>query len=208
MNESLVNNSISVSLDIEAIKEEIAAGYISEQQHPSSLLRILNYTQRTQYEWRWNKETMQCRGLIVDENWNVVKRPFPKFFSLEQLGGKFPSESFDVYDKLDGSLGILYHINHVPMIATRGSFVSDQAIRATKIYQEKYGGIKVDNDKTYLFEIIYPENRIVVDYGDQEDLILLSVIETATGKEATKLPEIGFPVAKQYHGINDFGFLV
>jgi RNA ligase len=32
-----------------------------------------------------------------------------------------------------------------------------------------------------LFEIIYPENRIVVNYGDYEGLVLLDVIDNATG---------------------------
>lgn len=52
------------SLDVEAIQREIAAGYINEQPHPSASLRILNYSQRAQFDWRWNAETMQCRGLI------------------------------------------------------------------------------------------------------------------------------------------------
>lgn len=191
----------------QAIKQEIALGYISEQRHPSAPLRILNYTQRAQYEWRWNPETVKCRGLIVDDKWNVVARPFPKFFSFEQLNGDIPNEPFDVYEKLDGSLGILYHVDDIPMIATRGSFTSEQAVRATQIYQEKYCRVKVDKAMTYLFEIIYPENRIVVDYGQQEDLILLAVIETATGKESSSLPEIGFPVVKQYRGFRQFSEL-
>ena len=36
--------------------------------------------------------------------------------------------------------------------------------------------------KTYLFEIIYPENRIVVDYGDYKGLVLIDVIDNETGK--------------------------
>ena len=36
---------------------------------------------------------------------------------------------------------------------------------------------------TPLFEIIYPENRIVVDYGDTRDLVLLAVIDHATGAD-------------------------
>ncbi len=40
---------------------------------------------------------------------------------------------------------------------------------------------KIEKDKTYLFEIIYPENRIVIDYGDSDDLILLSIINNETG---------------------------
>jgi RNA ligase len=36
---------------------------------------------------------------------------------------------------------------------------------------------------TYLFEIIYPENRIVVDYGGVSRLVLLAAIKTDTGEE-------------------------
>lgn len=105
-------------------------------------------------------DTKACRGLIVDaENW-IVQRPFEKFFSIEQL------EPFDVYDKLDGSLGILYWVGDEPAIATRGSFISDQAKRGTEFLRARKD-LNLDRRYTYLFEIIYPENRVVVNYGDQ-----------------------------------------
>ena len=201
----------SPSLNIAAIQQEIEGGYISAQRHPDAPLRILNYTSRTQHQWRWNPETTKCRGLIVDEDWQVVQRPFEKFFGLEQLremGRTIPSEPFESYEKLDGSLGILYHIDSHAAIALRGSFTSRGAQRATAIYRKKYGHIKVDKSLTYLFEIIDPTHRIVVDYGQQEDLILLAVIETSTGKEISPLPDIGFPVVKQYHGFKQVEDLV
>jgi len=121
----------SAALDIDAIQREVADGYINEQRHPTEPYRILNYSQRAQFDWRWNNETMQCRGLIVDDSWNVIARPFPKFFSVEQLNGVVPVEPFEAYEKMDGSLGVLYHIDGQPQIASRGSFTSDQAQRAT-----------------------------------------------------------------------------
>jgi RNA ligase len=33
-----------------------------------------------------------------------------------------------------------------------------------------------------LFEIVYPENRIVLDYGGRDDLMLLGAVEIATGR--------------------------
>ncbi|MEZ6141527.1 MAG: T4 RnlA family RNA ligase [Zavarzinella sp.] len=191
------------SINVDAIQREIEAGYINEQHHPKLPLRILNYSQKTQFEWRWNNETMQCRGLILDRNWNIIARPFPKFFSVEQLKGVVPAEPFEVYEKLDGSLGILYFVEGEPHIASRGSFTSEQAKRATRIIQKKYAHLQLDISKTYLFEVIYPENRIVVDYGDQEDLILLAIMDTRTGTEEP-LQQIGFPVVKRYDGFGHF----
>ncbi len=46
----------------------------------------------------------------------------------------------------------------------------------------KYNFQKLHTDYTYLFEIIYKENRIVCDY-DFEDVVLLGVINTKTGIE-------------------------
>jgi RNA ligase len=35
---------------------------------------------------------------------------------------------------------------------------------------------------TYLFEILFPENRIVVDYGDRDDLVALGMVAKGTGR--------------------------
>lgn len=190
-------------LDFEKIATEIAGGYISSQPHHHLPLKILNYTQQTQFEWRWNAQTMLCRGLIVDHQNQIVARPFPKFFSYDQLAGLVPKEPFEAYEKLDGSLGILYQFDGHVQIASRGSFDSTQARRATEIYRRHYRDITLDPSITYLFEIIYPENRIVVDYGDREDLILIAAIETESGNEQP-LPDIGFPLVKRYDGLLDF----
>jgi len=45
---------------------------------------------------------------------------------------------------------------------------------------------------TVLFEIIYPENRIVVDYGEMEDLVLLGAVHTATGGSLAPR-QVGWP---------------
>lgn len=194
-------------INVEAIQDEIDGGYINRQAHPVAPLSILNYSAKTQYEWRWNDETKACRGLIVDDDWNVIARPFPKFFSVEQLNYQVPAEPFQAFEKLDGSLGILYFVDGEPRIATRGSFTSPQAIRATEILHSYYGFVSLNPDLTYLFEIIYPENRIVIDYGRVEDLVLLAIIETQSGRELP-LHEIGFPIAKRYLGIQDFDQLM
>ena len=41
----------------------------------------------------------------------------------------------------------------------------------------------IDREYTYLFEIIYPSNRIVVDYGSAQRLVLLAAVRTQTGIE-------------------------
>lgn len=187
-------------LNIERINALIEAGYIMKNKHPEADLWIYNYTQLTQYEKYWNKETLQCRGLILDAEGNVKARSIAKFFNIEEIGiSNLPQLPFEVYEKMDGSLGILYWLNGKPQIATRGSFSSQQSIFANELLYTTYKETlcKLDASKTYVFEIIYPENRIVVDYKGKEELVLLAVVDTATGEEE-KLVDIGFPTAKRY----------
>lgn len=175
---------------------------VSVQKHPTADLFLYNYTARVQYSQIWNEVTLQTRGLILDSEMNVVARPFNKFFNYEELDpNEMPNLPFDVFEKVDGSLGILYWIDDLPFIATRGSFESEQAKHATNILRTKYKHAKLSKNKTYLFEIIYPENRIVVDYGELDDLILLSIIDNKTGVESSE--DVGFPIVKKYNGLTD-----
>jgi RNA ligase len=195
-------------MDVSAINQQVDEGYIARRRHPTAELYIYNYTARTQFDAHWTAETRACRGLILDREGLVVARPFEKFFTLDQHPDPLPVEPFDVFEKLDGSLGILYWMGNTPFIATRGSFDSEQAERANIILHSKYQhlfGI-LDRSLTYLFEIIYPQNRIVVDYGDTEDLILLTVIETESGRELGPL-DAGFPIVRRYDGITDLSAL-
>ncbi len=191
-------------IDRQLLKNMTDGGYINEVIHPSGELRLFNYTPQAQYERVWNDATLTSRGLILRNDGTIAARPFRKFFNLEEHApGEIPNEPFDVFEKLDGSLGITYWHGGFPCIATRGSFTGEQAQHANEMLHSKYLGVSLDPAYTYLFEIIYPSNRIVVDYGEREELVLLAVINTETGEEILPLPEIGFPVAKHYDGLND-----
>ena len=145
---------------------------------------------------------MQCRGLIVNAAGVVVARPFQKFFNLsEHENPELPQvpygSKFKAYEKMDGSLGIAYVSSRGWEISTRGSFESEQATFATNLLHTKYAHVvpKLNPNWTYLFEVIYPQNKIVVDYGKTEELVLLGVIVTLTGHEIPLSPlfeDLGF----------------
>jgi RNA ligase len=167
-----------------SLSDEIEAGFVREQMHPDdATLRILNYTHKAQYDRRWNDVTRQCRGLIHRDGL-VLARPWPKFYNYgeHEEGSLDLSAPAVVTDKMDGSLGILYPApDGLWAIATRGSFTSDQAVHATGVLREKHPGFEPLPGHTYLFEIIYPENRVVLDYGGLDDLVLLDVLDTESG---------------------------
>lgn len=160
------------------LSKEIEGGYVRLTHHPELPLKILNYSERAQYEQRWNNVTRNCRGLIIDHNDNVIARPWPKFHNLgEHDGVRHAEVDLDAkcvtQEKLDGSMGCAYMTPDGPAIATRGSFTSDQAVWATAWLRENMPGWRMYPHVTYLFEIIFEQNRIVVDY-DFEGLVMLS----------------------------------
>jgi RNA ligase len=96
---------------------------------------------------------------------------------------------------MDGSLGILYRENEAYRIATRGSFDSDQAIWATDFLSREFNLWKLPPSITLLFEIIYPDNRIVIDYQGKEDIVLLAARNRINGRylpwwETRKIAEL------------------
>jgi RNA ligase len=165
----------------------LKAGFVRRQTHPTLPLSILNYTETAAFERVWNPVTKTCRGLIVsDRTFDVVARPWSKFMNFGEPGA--PTMHLDapveVTDKLDGSLGILYPVGPGQFaVATRGSFDSEQAHHATAVWNSKYAGKFMPAfGVTYLFEIIYPSNRIVCDYGRCDDLFLLGAVKINTGQ--------------------------
>jgi hypothetical protein len=224
-------------------------GLLHKQTHPTLDLTIWNYSPKVQYEKLWDDITIQCRGLVTNSKGEIIARPFKKFFNYEEHKPEdIPNEDYVVYEKMDGSLGILFYYeevlsderryniwfnnnyetgmerffdpNNLPdydnsyyeptpktkgewIMATRGSFTSPQAIKGKEILDAKYDIGSLRKDNTYLFEIIYPENRIVVDYGDEEKLVVLAVIHTETGDELPDstvffMQEGGFEVVTTY----------
>jgi RNA ligase len=140
----------------------------------------------------------------MDEELNIVSRPFRRFLDYDDINpADLPNEPFTVTEKMDGSLGISYWYDGSWNIATRGSFDNRHAVRANQILHQKYASCfkKMKPEYTYLFEIIYPENRIVVNYGDREELILLAIINTDTGEEITDFEDLAFSRLKTFDGI-------
>lgn len=196
-------------MNIQQLYQLIESGFVQRNKHPNHELYIYNYTAKAQYERVWNEITIACRGLIMNHNHEVIARPFAKFFNLGEMENQhLPNEAFEVFEKMDGSLGVLYFIEDEPFIATRGSFTSEQAKKANELLQSKYKHsiAKLNKNHTYLFEIIYPENRIVLDYGKEEILVLLAIVETQTGIDLP-LENVGFPIVSKYDGINDIQIL-
>ena len=135
-----------------------------------------------------------CRGLILDEadNWRVVCWGLNKFSNI----GEVHADNIDwrtakVYEKLDGSCLLCYSYKDEWNVATTGSpDASGDVHGSEQTFEDLFwktwlelGYMPPGNrDQTYVFELMTPENRIVVPH-QRRDIVLLAIRDNLTGIE-------------------------
>jgi len=153
-------------------------------------LKLVTYSKTYQYEHNsvdWDPLVKHCRGIIFDatDDYKIVALPFSKFFNYGEGGIHYPSEGAgieQVWTKYDGSLFIIFHWHDKWHGTTRGSLNSDIGAVGQQILDEYvHSGLVMHEDYTYLAELIYKENQIVVNYGDDRKLVLLGVRHRRSG---------------------------
>jgi hypothetical protein len=187
---------------LDTLHTYVQTGMLRSQRHPSLPLTIFNYSAQCQYRQAWDDVTLQCRGLVVDDDGNVVARPLGKFFNWEE-NRHTPSDDFVVYEKLDGCLGILFFYEGEWVFASRGSFTSPHAQAFEEIARD-WNMDLLDPRVTYCFEILHPDLRIVLDYGSEPRAVMLAAFVTETGEELDiyGLYSHAFTCVKVYEGLS------
>lgn len=133
-------------------------------------LQIYNYTTKSP---KYDEVTREARGLCLSGN-KVVARGFRRFFNLGENPNETFSGPFRTFEKLDGSLILLYFLDCPGFkgwrINTRGGF-GDNLLGQTPAQELfwrnfDYNLDLLDPNVTYTFELVGPENRVVRDYPE------------------------------------------
>lgn len=166
--------------------EYVKKGLVRSQTYKD--MTIYQYTEITQFESLWNNCTLNARGIVFDDDGDLVQRCIPKFFNHDEPDGikverlTLAEQVPVIQEKLDGSLiKITKDEKHGLVITSKASFESDQAKMAKEIVEENNYSFK--EGWTYHFELIHPDNQIVLNYGDERKLVLLAIIDNKTGKD-------------------------
>lgn len=158
-------------------------GFIYRRFDPTSGLALYCYSSRCVFDNGWDRFSLLARGLVVDTvAERVVATPFPKFFNLGETHGAAPNLAFEAFEKLDGSLIVVFHHGGRWMCTTKGAFDSDQAKWAQARLDDTDLSALVPGT-TYLCEAVYPDNRIVVRYAEAALVLLAAYAED--GRELT-----------------------
>lgn len=136
-----------------------------------------------------------CRGKVIDLTAKkIVSYPFDKFFNLNEVGEtsqtiveKLIKEAKTIVatDKKDGSLIAVTKLdNGEILINTNGSFDNTQIDLAKKMLKTKYSDFykNIKSGKTFVFEIISPEDTHIINYNGMECMFLLAIRDLKTYK--------------------------
>ena len=155
---------------------------------------ILRYRPEVVFYDLWNEFYMETRGVVIDiDKMELISCPYRKFFNLNEkpiteisnvLNLLKKAYDVTIKNKEDGSMISYSKYRGNLVVATPGSLNSSQALWAKNFIRKHYPALveSLPEHLTFIFEAIYPENRIVVDYGEREDLILTNIRNKQTGR--------------------------
>ena len=157
-----------------------------------------------------------CRGIIVDlKNMKVVCFPFNKFGNYtEYYADDIDWKTARVQDKIDGSIVKLYWYDGKWNWATNSMIDASDATTSSVVHKDYLSLIKsasnyneipfsdLNGDYTFIFELVSPENRVVVNY-DKTMLYHIGTRHNHNGKEYNC--NIGIIKPKEYslHSLDD-----
>lgn len=160
----------------------------------------------------------EARGIIIDlDEMKVISRPFDKFGNYgESYVEELDWASARVQEKMDGSLMKIWFYNDSWYISTNGtidafSVKNNEEYNFGKMFLKAIeeqkpdllvcGGI-LNPEYTYMFELIGPQNQIVVKY-DKLEIYHIGTRHNLTGEEIDV--DIGIQKPKEYnlHSLED-----
>jgi hypothetical protein len=179
-------------------------------------LVVFSYPINADFNYEICKE---ARGVILDKfDWSVVQRGFDKFFNYgEKYADELDWNSSKVMEKVDGSIIKCSYYKDKWLISTNNSINAfethlhnDNRLMETDNKFETFGqlfthafdmNLLKDYSKsyTYIFEIVSPENRIVVPY-EKPEVIFLGSRHRGTGVESAPMENFfsGIRIPKKY----------
>jgi RNA ligase len=161
----------------------------------------------------------ECRGIIFDaETGDIIRRPFHKFFNVGERADHLP-DTFDlskphvILEKLDGSMICPFLLNGELIFGTKMGDTDvakpvQEFVGRHPEYEKMTRHMRADGDQP-IFEWCSRKQRIVLDYGQEDQLILTAARNIRTGEymDQALLEDFGrvynIPVVKAFEPATD-----
>lgn len=159
-----------MSITKEAIREfvEVNPTLVSRKETSVPGVYLLKYKNRVFYDNLWNEVLQECRGTLVDEDYNVVSRPFTKIFNHGENGTTIPKdERCTTFKKINGFMAAITVHKGKLLISTTGSTDSTFAVMAQDIILEQCNTVEIlkhvqKYKTTFIVEICTPDDPHII----------------------------------------------
>lgn len=162
----------------EQIKSFVEANphLISKKKTSLPGIYVLKYKNKCFYKGIWTPEIQECRGTVIDEDYNIISRPFTKVFNYQEQGTRIDrDEPVIAVQKINGFLGVATIYKGELLVSTTGSIDSDYAKLARKWIEPKSQSLLTGF--TYLFEIVDKSDPHIIDEKEGAYLIGINTNE-------------------------------
>lgn len=132
-------------------------------------LFVLKYKKKVFFDGLWNDYLEECRGTIVDENFNIISYPFTKIYNYgveDKAPVLDPKTPVTAYRKVNGFMAALTWYKSDILISTTGSTDSDYVGYIREMigdnFDRYYDVLEENSWYTYLFECVHPSDPHIV----------------------------------------------
>ena len=174
------------------VDDLVEQGFVKKKTYTSGEfagLSVLKYSKKVFYNNLWNKDKqlLDCRGIVVDSEDNIVVWPFTKVFNLYENNTKVDRDKIVIAPrKINGFMCAVSVYNNEPIYSTTGSLDSEFAKMAKEVIEgQMFPEFDLfEEDYTFIFEICHPDDPHIV----KEDIgaYLIGIRDHKTGR---MLPE-------------------
>ena len=156
-------------------KDLLEKKLITVKEYPDGK-KILKYSKRVFWDnlWHVDERLLECRGLVLDKDDNIIVRPFKKVFNYGENGTTVDPEAVVLaIPKVNGFLGCATKLcSGEVLYSTTGSLDSDY-VRIIKDMVPRGMEDKMVQGVTYLFEACHPNDPHII--AEDEGLYLIGV---------------------------------
>ncbi len=132
-------------------------------------LFVLKYRKNVFYDNLWNSYLEECRGTIVDSEFNIVSYPFTKVYNygVESKAPVFSDQTVvDAYRKVNGFMVAVTWHNDDILVSTTGSTDSDYVAMAKELIRphlSRYRGVcEKHSTYTFMFECVHRNDPHII----------------------------------------------
>ena len=177
----------------EKLKEYVESSNLVNRRECGNGIYVLKYKKRVFYDNLWNEYIAECRGSIVDRDFNLVAYPFTKIYNYG-IEKSAPVLADDVrvtaYRKVNGFMVACTWYNGDVLISTTGSTDSPYVAMAREMIgdnMDRYRKVcKEYEGNTFMFECVHESDPHIV--PEQPGMYLLGMRKNEWGSKVMHDP--------------------